>query len=414
MATVLLLTLVFPPDAVSTAHLLGDLAEDLSNMGHQVVVLTTTPHYNQDIESREKQVLRPWLGRLVQRSQFRRIEVYHILMRPKGLNQLNRILSWVFFHIISVVLVCWRRFRCDVVLATSPPLTIGLCGAVIALLSRGRAIYNVWELYPDVAINLGVLKNAAVIRAARFLEATVYRLNAHVCPIAQGMATKIASRGVPPQKITVVPNSVDVHEFRPLPRRNPFSMEFGLDDNFVISYAGNIGTPQGLDTLLRAANHLRSRKDYLFVILGDGSEKNAILSMAKQLQLPNFRYLGYQPYSRMPEIYAACDISIVAQVGAIGNDALPSKVYRILSSGRPMLVMADPAGDLALLLRREKVGIVVSPGRDQEMADSIQWAFNHPEELRQMVDRGRQLIEGNYTRQAVSKIYSRLIRDVLR
>ncbi|MDA7512696.1 glycosyltransferase family 4 protein [Verrucomicrobia bacterium] len=406
MKKVLLLTLVFPPDAVSTAHLLGDLVEDLHQLGHQVCVLTTTPHYNQDMESEAVQPLKPFLGEFVQKSSFRGIPVYHILMPRKGQGKLIRIFAWIWFHCISLIVGMLPRFRSDIVLSTSPPLTIGFCGGVLAKLYRGKGVYNIWELYPDVAIHTGFLKHPLLIMAMRRMESMVYRLNHHLCPIGVRMAEKIGGRGVPKEKISIIPNAADVYGFKPMPRQNQFSCQHHLNEKFVVSYAGNLGRPQGLDTFLRAATRLKGHKDLLFVMIGDGNEKDELLELAKDLELPNFKYLGYLPYSAMPEAYAACDLSLVAQVDGIGADAMPSKIFRILAAGRPVLTMADQNGDLASFVQNYKVGLLIKPGDDLEMANAISWALKNRTELRKMGEEGRRLMCEKYCRKSVASEYS--------
>jgi colanic acid biosynthesis glycosyl transferase WcaI len=406
MPKVLILTLVFPPDAVSTAHLLGDLAEDLHELDYDITVLTTTPHYNQDKESEATQNLCPFIGKFVQRSKFRGISVYHVLMPRKSRGKLVRILAWFWFHSVCMTLGLSRKFRSDFVLSTSPPLTIGLCGGLLARLSGGKGVYNIWELYPDVAINMGVIKNPFLISVLRRIEILVYRFNQHLCPIGIRMAEKISGRGLPSNKLTTIPTAADITGFRPMSRENGFSRQHHLNNKFVVSYVGNLGQPQGLDTFLRAADRLRARKDIIFVIIGDGNEKDKLLKMAKELALPNFKYLGYLPYSAMPQVYAACDLSLVAQVDGIGSDAMPSKIYRILAAERPVLTMADGNGDLATFVRSENVGLLVKPGDDAEMANKIFWAMENPNKLREMGENGRRLMCEKYNRKSSAQAYS--------
>jgi glycosyltransferase involved in cell wall biosynthesis len=408
MQKILLLTLVFPPDAVSTAHLLGDLVEDLNEMGHQITVLTTTPHYNQDEDSKAGQPLKPFLGKWVQKSNYRGNPVYHIIMPQKGEGKLWRVLAWIWFHCMSLILGLLQRLKSDVVMSTSPPLTIGFCGGVLGKLYGGKSIYNIWELYPDVAVHTGFLKNNFIINIMHCLEKIVYHINDHLCPIGVQMAEKIENRGVCKTKISIIPNAADVAGFRPMVRDNNFSRRNQLNDRFVVSYAGNLGRPQGLDTFIRAAAHLKDRKELIFVLLGDGDMKEDLLQMVKDLSVTNFKYLGYLPYSEMPEAYAACDLSLVSQVDGIGADAMPSKIYRILAAERPVLTMADEDGDLAAFVRSENIGLLVKPGDDVGMADAISWALQNRNKLLEMGMNGRRLMCENYSRKSIARAYSKV------
>ncbi len=412
MARLLLLTLVFPPDSVSTAHLMGDLAEDLVRRGHRVTVLTTTPHYNRDPERERGQPLARWCGRLVQTSCFKDIPVYHVLVSRKGRHPLLRLMSWTGLHAVSLLVGLLPRFRADVVLAPSPPLSMGLCAAILARWSGGKSVYNIQELYPDLAINQGALRNRWLILAARLLERLTYRANHHLVAITDGMRECILAKGLPLSHVSVIPNCVDTSEFRPLPRANAFSSRHGLDGSFVVSYAGNMGVCQELETFVRAAHKLRDRSPVRFVMLGDGTERGALLDLARTLGLGNLTYLGYLPYSQMPEAYSACELSLVAQSSGIGHNALPSKLYRILAAERAVLACGDPDGDLLAFVRHEGVGLGVPAGDAQAMADAIDWAQQHPIELARMATAGRHVVVERFSREAVAAQYDHLLRDL--
>ena len=131
MARVLVLSLVFPPDAVSTAQIMGELCLDLRAHGHQVTVVTTTPHYNRDVEAEKRQPLTR--SGLLHKSEFGDITVYHCPMPRKGASLFGRAIAWLWFHLLSTVTALAVARECDVVLAPSPPLTIGVSAWIIAL-----------------------------------------------------------------------------------------------------------------------------------------------------------------------------------------------------------------------------------------------------------------------------------------
>ena len=160
MARVLILSLVFPPDGVSTAQIIGDLAADLKGLGHDIVVLTTTPHYNRDPVAEAAQPLAPRWGRLLQASSFRGIPVYHVRVPRKGRRVTGRLAAWLLFHVMSTIASLRVVKHPEVILVPSPPLTMGVNAWAIARLKRCPFIYNVQELYPDLAITLGAITSA--------------------------------------------------------------------------------------------------------------------------------------------------------------------------------------------------------------------------------------------------------------
>ena len=165
---------MFPPDGVSTAQIVGDLALDLQSRGHDVTVVTTTPHYNRDDIARARQPLTRFWGRLLQRSEYSGIITYHILVPQKGRSVVLRLFGWAVFHVMSTIVSARLVRRPDVILAPSPPLTIGENAWVIGLLRRCPYIYNVQEIYPDIAVKLGALQNRRAISLLLRLERFVY------------------------------------------------------------------------------------------------------------------------------------------------------------------------------------------------------------------------------------------------
>lgn len=163
MARVLMLSLLFPPDNVSTAHLMADVCEDLRNAGHDVTVITTTPHYNLDSIAEAAQPRRWTLGPLVQTSSYRGMRVYHTLMPRKGGSRVGRVLAWALFHGLSVIVAVVAVGRVDVLITPSPPLTMGLAATVIGVLKRAPFIYSVLELHPDIIISLGMVDRKSVV-----------------------------------------------------------------------------------------------------------------------------------------------------------------------------------------------------------------------------------------------------------
>ena len=334
---VLVLSLVFPPDSVSTAQIMGELSVALRERGCAVTVLTTTPHYNVDRVLLEEQPLRRWWGPLVQRSEFRGIPVYHALMPRKSGSVSARIAAWLGFHVLSLLVGFLAPLRWSVVLAPSPPLTVGVCAWLLTLRRPSRFVYNVQEIYPDIAISLGALRSPLLVRLLQGLERFVYGRAAAVAVIASRMRERLLAKGVAPPKVVVIPNCTDAATLHPLAKDNAFARQHLLSGRFVVSYAGNMGPAQGLERLLDAARLVQDDPAIVFLLVGDGLVKPALAERVGREGLSNVRLLDQQPYARMSEIYSASDVSVVAQASASGSDAVPSKVYRIMTCARPVL-----------------------------------------------------------------------------
>jgi colanic acid biosynthesis glycosyl transferase WcaI len=403
------LSLVFPPDAVSTAQLFGELVEDLVALGWSVVVVTTKPHYNPPEEISRSQSLTPFWGGLLATSTFRGATVLHTAMPTKGTNVAVRIAGWLGFHMLSVLVASLKVGKVDVILAPSPPLTIGIAAWLIGLLKRAPFIYNVQELYPDTAVSLGALHEGPLLNALRRMERFVYDHSFAVTTISPGMARAVGLRTGDPGKVRLIPNFVDTRAIAPRPRNNSFSREYGLNDAFTVMYAGNMGPAQGLETLLDAAELTRADSGITYVFVGDGTSRASLQRAARSRNLPNTLFIAQQPYERVPDIYGASDLCVVPLVSSLVAEAVPSKVYRIMAAERRILAIADPASDLASVVSESGSGIVVDPGNARTLAAAIQEAAKTADAA--SAKRGREYAVRHVDRPIIIRMYSDLLTE---
>jgi colanic acid biosynthesis glycosyl transferase WcaI len=278
---------------------------------------------------------------------------------------------------------------------------------------RGAAfVYNVQELYPDIAVKMRQLCNPFVISALRVLERFVYRHASMVTVISAGMRRAVVACGVPESRVLLIPNFVDMDLMRPGSRHNAFSQEHGLDARFVVSYAGNMGFAQGLDMLLGAAELLVRQADILFLFVGDGVLREWLVEQARAKSLGNTRFVAHQPYARVPEIYAASDVCVVAMISTIASEGVPSKFMRIMACGRPVLAMVDGASDLASEVAASAGGVVVPTSSAEAIAQAVLAFHDAPERCHAAGAAGRAYASRHYARGVVTGRYAELFRTI--
>lgn len=405
---ILLLSLYFSPDVAANAVIVTELAEELTTLGHQVTVVTAFPHYDNNV------VTHRYRGRLLQREEYGDISVVrtYLYTSPQKSRFAVRFLNYLTFN-ASSTLAGLLAGPHDVVLAPSPPLTIGLSAYLIGRAKRIPYLYNVQDIYPDVVVKLGILKNPWAIAFSRHLERFVYAQAEHITVLSQGFRSNLLHKGVPQHKLSVIPNFVDTDFVHPLPRCNGFRQRFDLNDRFVVLYAGNLGHSQDLEHVLECAHRLRDRDDIVFVIVGNGSRKPYLETLAQQMELDNVRFIPFQPRQDVPYIYAAADVSLVPLKEGIALDSVPSKAYTIMASGRPIIASVDPDSDAWNLVQRGQCGLCIPPEDPQAMAQAIRALYASPALRERMGRNGREYVVQHHTRQAVGRQYHELLTSIV-
>lgn len=409
---VLLLSLVFSPDGVSTANLLADLVRGLTAEGIRVSVVTTTPHFNRDPDCLQAQPLTSRCFGMCATSVLEGVPVYHVRVPRKRRGVLNRLVAYFLFHSIGSVLAVLAVRRPSVVLTPSPPLTSGLNAWLLGRVRRIPFVYNVQEIYPDVAVELGVLRNPKIIGVFERLERFIYSRADTTTVISERFRRKLVEKGADPSLLRVIPNFVDTEFITPRPKINPFSKRYGLADRFVVLYSGNIGLTQDWESLLEVANRLRDDQRVMFAVVGDGAASQMLDYHVQTMRLDNFALIPYQPKSAVPDIYAASDVCVIPMKSGTTRDTFPSKVYAIMAAGRAVVASADKDSELADLITASSCGWCVPPEDVDAFEAAVRATVSQPDILSRAGNSGRRYVEAHHSPRAASQRYCQLIREL--
>ena len=391
---------------------MGDLARELAKRGHTVKVLAATPHYNVTQSALEAQPFESMWSGLVYRSDFHGIPVWHVHVPPKEEKIAARAFDYLRFHFLSLIAGTFFVGRYDVVVAPSPPLSVGVIAWLLGLTRFAPSIYNVQEIYPDYAVNQGVMTNRRLVRLMTWLERFVYRVSRKIVVISPWFAKIIAPRGIADGKLEIIPNFVDTELYRPLPRDNAFARAHDLDRDFVVLYGGNMGLSQDLESVVHAAKEL-AHLPIRFVLVGDGVRTKWLVNEIAAHHLRNVSYLGYQPRETMPEINASCDLAMIPMKAESTRDTFPSKIYTILACGKSVLVSADQNSELEWLIREWHCGRLVPPDDGPAFAAAVLKAYEERDSLAAEGEAGRRQVLEKYSKEAVGAEYDRVIGEVL-
>jgi len=405
---ILLLILQFPPDVNSTGVLMAQVAEGLVQRGHHVAVLTTFPHYE------HFRVWDEYRGKLAARDSYDGVNVLRLAVFADGRKErmTHRLLSYLSFNALAAAAGLLDRHAYDVILCTNGSFFTGITAQIVGIGRRMPFIYNVQDLYPETPVAAGQLTNRRAIAALERLESWMYRAAAHISVITPCFRDNITAKGVPGEKISVIPNFVDTEFIRPLPKANGFAEEHGLADKFVVTHAGNLGYVYDLDTMLEAAALLGGEKDILFVIVGEGVAKPTLERKAGALGLHNVRFLPFQPLDALPWLRAASDVQVSLYKHGSARYSMPSKIYEIMASGRPLLASADRGSDLWKLVDDAACGICVEPGDATALAEAVLALHRDIARREAAGASGRRRAEQSYSRAAVASQYDDLLRRV--
>jgi len=405
---ILLLSTYFKPDITANGILLTQLTNQWQKMGHEVTVITSMPHYATN------RIWNGYRGKLCVREQMDGLDIYRVyLYVPQSkTSMLGRLFNYVSFNLLSTIVAMVRK-RPDIIFVPSPPLTNGISGYFLSTRFRIPFVYNVQDIYPDIAIRLGVLTNQRAIAIFKAMERFVYRKAEAVSVISDGFRRNLLVKAVPDRKIAVIPNFVDTEFIKPLPRNNDFSDSQNLDDRFVVLFAGNVGLSQGLDTVLVAAEQLAIEPEILFLIVGNGVAKLALEEQVAQKGLTNVRFLPFQPHEVVPEMYATADVCLVPLKAGITHESVPSKVFSIMAAERPLVASVDDGSDTWDLVQDAGCGVCVEPENPQSLADAILYLHSDRTRATEMGLKGRVFVEQNFTKEKIAQQYISLFERIL-
>lgn len=412
---VLALSMIFPPDGVSSAQLLGDICEDLHLDGVDVHVVTTQPHYNTDAQASAAQPIRWGRSRLTGQSDYRGVTVTHVRMNGKAASGIGRLAQWAWFHAAATIIGLQHGRNIDAVLCISPPPTVSIVGGLIARLARARLVFCVWEMYPEILVSLGNLKEGSLPH--RFLlkiEQMTYEQADVVAPLTDAMRASIV-RQYPDleERTKTIPTFADTELVQPMDRQNSIRDTYGLADTFVVGYAGNLAVTQRIDTMLDAADHPSVDATIRFLVSGGGSMEDDVSRRAETAPNSNVVFTGHLPYLTVPELYAATDICVISLDAGISDSALPSKLYRIMAAGRPIMAIANSASSLAKFVQARGIGLVVESGDVDGFLAAIETLRNDPGLRSEMSAAGRDAAVREFSRPAVSQRYrDSLLKDM--
>ncbi len=390
----------FYPDHSAVSHLLTDLAEDLTAAGERISVICGRGGYSGGYLPSAQEI-------------YQGIAIRRVRSTGFGRRTMAGRLSDMLAFYLSATWAMLRAPRPDVLFIVSTPPLLCLAALAVGKLRGLPVVYGIQDLYPDIAVALGVLRRDSPM--ARFLErlsrAGMRRMDRLVV-LGRYAKALIAAKGIPAEKIEILENWEDAALVQRVEhQQNWFRRELRIGREFVVLYSGNMGMAHEFDTVLEAADRLRSRPDILFLFVGDGARRAEVESFRDRHNLPNLRMTGYRDRRELSYVVSCGDAFLVTlRYGAEGL-VLPSKIYGGMAVARPLLFVGSRENDTAATVERAACGWIFAPGDVDGLIAKILELREHPELAAEYGQRGREaLLRWNYRGHATEG-YRRVFRE---
>lgn len=357
---ILILKQIYPPEP---GKLGPELAQTLQEMGNDVTVLTGFPNYPTG-KLYPGYRLRPWMKETLEGIPVVRVPLFPDHSR----SGVRRALNYLTFALSATLLPPFLMRRPDVIFVYHPPLTIGLPAWVLSRWWRAPFLYSIADMWPETLEATGMVTNASVLNGVGKFAKWIYGRAAAIRVISPGFREDLINKGVPPEKITVIPNWVDTALYAPEPPDSVWAEDIGLAGKFNVMFAGNIGEAQGLEAVLAAAQMLSDVPELQFVLVGDGVALPRLREQARNI--PNVRFLGRYPAESMSKLYALADVLLVhLKDEPLFRITIPHKIMTYMATGKPIL--AAVSGDAANAVTEVDAGIACPPENPELLAHTV-------------------------------------------
>ena len=397
------------PEQVSSSHLTTDLNEALVAAGFNIenYVPTPTRGVSKEVRKKYKKIKYEELenGKIV---------IHRFSMYGEGKNSIQRAIRYLLVNIVQYIKGSHAK-DIDVIYAGSTPPTQGLLCGLVKKRLKVPFVYNLQDIFPDSLVNAGMTRKGSFLwKIGRKIENFTYRNADKIITISDDFKRNIMEKGVPEEKIVVIPNWVNTDNVYPVEReKNILFDRYNLDrSKFYICYSGNIGHSQNLELLIEAAKLIRNKlPDIVFVLIGGGAAKEELVESVKRNELDNIVILPFQPYEDIAHVFSLGDAGLIISKPGVGGSSVPSKTWSIMAAERPILASFDRDSELSKLIEATNSGVVVEENTAEGLANAIQHLYSNQSIGLNMGKNGNMYVRTTLNKDFCTQEYVKVLKD---
>lgn len=393
---------VSPRESGGTRHY--ELARHLIKQGHCVTIVASSVSYlTGNMVSEQRGIVTE-----EKIDDIRLLRAYTPPVLHRG--QKWRVASFVIFMVTSVI-AAWKAGPVDLVMGTSPPLFQAISGWLISVLRRRPMLLEIRDLWPEFAIDMGILRNPVLIAISRRLERFLYRHATHLLVNSPAYRVYLMDKGIPAENIDLIANGVDPEMFDPQADGQSFRKKWELEGKFVVTYTGAMGIANDLRVLLKAAHRIRHHPAIHILLVGDGIERASLEQQVLDEGLENVTVAGAVPKSSVSEVLAVSDVCVATlQNIPMFKTTYPNKVFDYMAAARPTILAID--GVIRDVIESSEGGTFVPPGNDEKLADAIQYCYENPEDSKRMGQAAREYVVTHFNRHKQAEAFADLVQKI--
>jgi len=395
----------WPEPGAPSARLLG-LSRSWVALGHEVTVVTNFPNHPTGLVP-ERYRGQSFAIEDVEGIRVIRCRTFATPNRGFAL----RTFGHLFFMAQSFRQATRHLRGVDIIVASSPTLFAVVSASAMSLRLKVPFVFEVRDLWPAIFAELGVIRSRPILRALEALELFLYRRSGAVVTVTRFFAEDIGRRGIPVEKIHVIRNGVAPEAFLPGPPDPGLKARLGVEGRFVVLYAGAHGISQRLHRILESAVLLREDPRIHFLFVGEGAERDALVTAARAQRLPNVTFREPLAREEMPALYRAADVCLVPLRDVpLFRGFIPSKMFEILACGRP--IVASVAGEAAEILAASGAALIVKPEDSFAIAEAIRRLAVDERLCEELSTRGPSFVAAHYAHRALAERYAGILARV--